>query len=292
MTTTWLREPGEVASAIPLRKQLPGAGPLAAPTLPSPASGGGKFDPRRPSTLLLRSVSPAPERQKPRLHPFLERLRRGPLLGDGAMGTQLHARGVSFERSFDELNLTEPKIVEEIHRAYISAGAELIETNTFGANRIKLARHGLEGRVRDINFRAVKLAREARDISGEQIFIAGSVGPIGQQLEPIGRISIAQATAAFEEQIAALLEGGADLLVLETFTNLPEPLAAVAAARQTADLPIVAQMTFAEDGLTLSAEEPSQVVQALERAGVDGIGGNCGDGPQVALQVLQSLRAY
>ena len=222
-------------------------------------------------------------------HPFLERLARGPLLGDGAMGTQLHVRGVSFERSFDELNLTQPKIVEEIHRAYISAGAELIETNTFGANRIKLARHGLENRVRDINFRAVKLAREAREIAGEPVFVAGSVGPIGQQLGPIGRITVAQATAAFEEQIAGLLEGGADLLILETFTNLPEILAAVSAARQTTDLPIVAQMTFAEDGLTLSAEEPSQVVQALERAGVDVIGVNCGVGPQVALQVLEQM---
>ncbi len=206
------------------------------------------------------------------------------------MGTQLHGRGVSFERSFDELNLTEPKIVEEIHRAYIAAGAELIETNTFGANRIKLARHGLDHRVRDINLRAVKLARDAREISGEPVFIAGSVGPIGQQLEPIGRITVAQATAAFAEQIAGLLEGGADLLVLETFTNLPEILAAVSAAKKTADLPIVAQMTFAEDGLTLSAEEPSQVVQALERAGVDVIGVNCGVGPQVALQVLEQMR--
>src|ERR1700731_3472692 len=251
MTTTWFVELGEIPSAMPHWKQLPAADPSCA-------------DPPRfgRSTLLLRSVSPA-SNPKPRNPPFLERLRRGPLLGDGAMGTQLHARGVSFERSFDELNLTEPKIVEEIHRAYISAGAELIETNTFGANRIKLARHGLDNRVRDINFRAVKLAREAREISGESVFIAGSVGPIGQQLEPIGRITIAQATAAFEEQIAALLEGGADLLVLETFTNLPEILAAVAAAKKTADLPIVAQMTFAEDGLTLSAEEPSQVVQVL-----------------------------
>jgi homocysteine S-methyltransferase len=206
------------------------------------------------------------------------------------MGTQLHARGISFDRSFDELNLAEPKIVEEIHRAYISAGAELIETNTFGANRIKLARHGLDTKVRDINFRAVKLAREAREISGEPIFIAGAVGPIGQQLEPIGRITIPQAEAAFEEQIAALLEAGADLLVLETFTNLPELLAALSAARRTADLPIVAQMTFAEDGLTLSAEEPSQVVAALEQAGADVIGVNCGVGPQVALQVLESMR--
>jgi methionine synthase / methylenetetrahydrofolate reductase(NADPH) len=223
-------------------------------------------------------------------HPFLQRLKRGPLLGDGAMGTQLHARGVSFERSFDELNLTEPKIVEEIHRAYIAAGAELIETNTFGANRFKLARHGLEHKVREINLRAVKLAREAREIAGEPTFLAGSVGPIGQQLAPIGRISLAQAQGAFKEQIEGLLEGGADLLVLETFTNLPELLAAVSAARQTTDLPIVAQMTFAEDGLTLSAEEPSQVVQALERAGVDVIGVNCGVGPQVALQVLETMR--
>src|SRR5438874_1496587 len=261
--------------------------PPGGPSLPCPRAGGDKLG---PSTLLLRSVAQASKNPASRVSPFLERLARGPLLGDGAMGTQLHARGVSFERSFDELNLTEPKIVEEIHRAYISAGAELIETNTFGANRIKLARHGLEGRVRDINFRAVKLAREAREISGEQVFIAGSVGPIGQQLEPIGRIGIAQATAAFAEQIAALLEGGADLLVLETFTNLPELLAAVAAAQQTADLPIVAQMTFAEDGLTLSAEEPSQVVQALERAGVDVIGVNCGVGPQVALEVLEAMR--
>ncbi|HEY0493006.1 MAG TPA: bifunctional homocysteine S-methyltransferase/methylenetetrahydrofolate reductase [Candidatus Dormibacteraeota bacterium] len=223
-------------------------------------------------------------------HPFLQRLKQGPLLGDGAMGTQLHARGVSFDRSFDELNLTEPRIVEEIHRAYITAGAELIETNTFGANRFKLARHGLEHRVREINLRAVKLAREAREITGEATFLAGSVGPIGQQLEPIGRISLKQAESAFKEQIEGLLEGGADLLVLETFTNLPELLAAVSAARGTSDLPIVAQMTFAEDGLTLSAEEPSQVVQALEQAGVDVIGVNCGVGPQVALQVLESMR--
>ena len=206
------------------------------------------------------------------------------------MGTQLHARGVSFERSFDELNLTEPRIVEEIHRAYITAGAELIETNTFGANRFKLARHGLDAKVREINLRAVKLAREAREIAGEATFLAGSVGPIGQQLAPIGRISLAQAQAAFQEQIEGLLEGGADLLVLETFTNLPELLAAVAAARAVSDLPVVAQMTFAEDGLTLSAEEPSQVVQALERAGVDVIGVNCGVGPQVALQVLETMR--
>ncbi len=228
--------------------------------------------------------------QPPALHPFLQRLARGPLLGDGAMGTQLHARGVSFERCFDELNLTQPRLVEEVHRAYIAAGAEIVETNTFGANRVRLARYGLEDRVREINFRAVKLAREAREVSGEPIFVAGSVGPVGQHLEPVGRITLVQAEAAFREQIEALLEGGADLLVLETFSNVPELLAAVRAARAACDLPIVAQMTFAQDGLTLSADEPSQVVSALERAGVDVMGVNCGVGPQVALQVLEAMR--
>src|ERR1700731_2198659 len=200
MTTTWFVELGEIPSAMPHWKQLPAADPSCA-------------DPPRfgRSTLLLRSVSPA-SNPKPRNHPFLERLRRGPLLGDGAMGTQLHARGVSFERSFDELNLTEPKIVEEIHRAYISAGSELIETNTFGANRIKLARHGIDKRVRDINFRAVKLAREAREISGEPVFLAGSVSSIGQPIAPVGTISAHEARAIFVEQIEALLEAGVDLL--------------------------------------------------------------------------------
>ena len=231
-------------------------------------------------------MSPAPG-----LHPFLQRLKRGTILGDGAMGTQLHARGVSFERSFDELNLTQPRIVEEIHRAYIAAGAEVIETNTFGANRIRLARYGLEGKVREINRRAVKLAREAREVAGEPTFLAGSVGPIGQQLEPMGQITLAQAQQAFREQIEGLLEGGADLIILETFTNLPELLAAVRAARAaTADLPIVAQMSFAEDGLTLAAEEPSQVVAALQGEGVDVIGVNCGVGPQVALKVVETMR--
>ena len=224
------------------------------------------------------------------LHPFLKRIRERPLLGDGAMGTQLHARGVPFERCFDELNLTQPRLVEEIHRSYITAGAEVIETNTFGANRIKLARHGLERKVREINLRAVKVAREAKEVTGEPVFLAGSVGPIGQQLEPYGRVALDTARAAFQEQVEGLLEGGADLILLETFSNLPELLAAVEAARAACDLPLVAQMTFADDGLTLSAEEPSQVVSALMQAGVDVIGVNCGVGPQVALHVIETMR--
>src|SRR5919202_1929457 len=121
--------------------------------------------------------------------PFLDRLERGPLLADGAMGSQLYARGVQYERCFDELNLTEPSLVQRIHREYIRAGAELVETNTFGANRFKLAAYGLEDRVRDINFRAVKLAREAREECGESVFLAGAVGPLGQPLGPLGTVA-------------------------------------------------------------------------------------------------------
>ena len=125
------------------------------------------------------------------------------------MGTMLYARGISFERCFDELNLSNPALVQEIHREYIHAGAEIIETNTFGANRFKLAHHGLESQVREINLRGVKIAREAREIAGEAAFVLGSVGPIGQLLEALGEVSYADARAAFQEQIEALLEGGA-----------------------------------------------------------------------------------
>src|SRR5688572_9653867 len=147
------------------------------------------------------------------ISPFIERLERGPILADGGMGTMIYARGVPYERCFDELNLTEPGIVQRIHREYIRAGAELIETNTFGANRFKLAQYGLEDQVRDINFRAVKIAREAREECGEPVFLAGAVGPLGQALAPLGTITPDEARAAFREQVEALLEAGADLIV-------------------------------------------------------------------------------
>src|SRR5918911_949819 len=162
---------------------------------------------------------------------FGERLASGgPILFDGAMGTQLFERGVPYERCFDELNLLQPDLVQEVHRAYIRAGAEVVETNTFAANRVRLAGYGLESRVRDINFRGVRIAREAKEVSGEAVFLAGSVSSIGQPIAPVGTITPDEARAIFVEQMESLLEAGVDLLVLETFSNVAELAEAVPAA--------------------------------------------------------------
>ncbi len=225
-------------------------------------------------------------------NPLLERLQRGPILCDGAMGTMLYARGISFDRCFDELNLSNPALVQEIHREYIRAGAEMIETNTFGANRFKLARYGLEHKVREINLRGVKTAREAREISGEPIFVVGSVGPIGQLLVPFGQITYADAQAAFKEQIEALLEGGADAIILETFSDLSELKAAVTAARQvTQDLPLIAQMSFTDDEDTLAGNTPEEIVAELRTLQIDVIGANCSVGPAGTFNAVRRMVA-
>ena len=225
------------------------------------------------------------------INPFLQRLRSGPVLCDGAMGTLLYARGIAYERCFDELNLSEPELIQRVHQEYIAAGAEVIETNTFGANRFKLARFGLEQKVRDINFRGVKIAREAREVSGQPVFLAGAVGPVGQPLPSVSNVSLDDVRTAFREQIEALLEAGADLLILETFPDLEELRQAVAAAREVCDLPIVAQISFAEDQRTLTGMTPLEVAQALADLRVDVIGTNCGLGPQLAHGVVQQMRA-
>ncbi len=224
-------------------------------------------------------------------HPFLERLSRGPVLADGAMGTMLYSRGIPYEQCFDEINVTQPDLVQQIHREYIAAGAELIETNTFGANRIRLSMYGLEDRVRELNRRAVKNAREAREIAGEPVFVAGSIGPVDKPMEPVGPLSLYDVRLAFREQVEALVEGGVDLLVLETFYDLAEITEAVLAVRETTDLPLVAQMTFNEDRHIASGATVAEVVQALERLGVDVIGLNCGVGPASALDVVRELIA-
>ncbi len=224
-------------------------------------------------------------------HPLRARLARGALLCDGAMGTLLYARGVPFDQCFDALNLTQREMVLNIHLDYLRAGAEMIETNTFGANPHKLAAHGLGDRVRDINWHGAKLAKEARDIFGQPVFIAGSVGPLGKPVAPFGRILPAEARAAFRVQVDALVEGGVDVLILETFTDLTELLEAVRAAREACDLPVIAQMSFTEDGRTRYGHAPTEVVAALEGMGVDVIGANCSVGPVPMLEVIQQMVA-
>jgi methionine synthase I (cobalamin-dependent)/5,10-methylenetetrahydrofolate reductase len=219
------------------------------------------------------------------------RLARGPLLCDGAMGTLLYARGVPFDRCFDALNLTQRELVLNVHLDYLRAGAEMVETNTFGANPIKLDAHGLGERVRDINWHGAKIAKEARDVFGRAVLIAGSVGPLGKPVAPFGRISPAEARAAFRAQIDALVEGGVDVLILETFADLTELAEAVRAAREACDLPVVAQMSFTEDGRTRYGHTPPEVVSALEGLGVDALGANCGVGPVPMLEVVQQMVA-
>ncbi|MBI2755750.1 MAG: bifunctional homocysteine S-methyltransferase/methylenetetrahydrofolate reductase [Chloroflexi bacterium] len=224
--------------------------------------------------------------------PFLDRLAVGtPILFDGGLGTELYARGVPYERCFDELNVLQPDLVQAIHRDYISAGAEVIETNTFSANRVRLAAYGLENRVRDVNFRGVKIAREAKEVSGEAVFLAGSVSSLGQPLAPVGTITPAQARAVFVEQIEALLEAGVDLLILETFSDLAELQEAVLAAHSvSADLPIIGEISVAEDGHTLTGAGPAEAVALLEALGVDALGVNCGVGPQGALDAVRQMQ--
>src|SRR5437868_7573998 len=220
---------------------------------------------------------------------LLEQLQQRPLLCDGAMGTLLYARGIPYEQCFDVLNITQPELIQSIHREYISAGAQIIETNTFGANRAKLEAYHLEERVREINFRAVKLACEAREVTGQPVFVAGAVGPSGRPLQAPDEHRLSELRAIFREQIEALLEGGADLLILETFSSLAELRQAVLAAKEAGGVPIVAQMSFYEDGHTLSGQSAARVAAVLSDLGVDVMGTNCSVGPAATLDVMQEM---
>jgi len=224
-------------------------------------------------------------------HPLLEQLRQRPVLCDGAMGTLLYARGVAYEQCFDALNLTQPELIQGIHSEYISAGAQIIETNTFGANQAKLEAHNMSERVRAINIRAVKLAREAREISGRPVFIAGAVGPSGRPLQAPDEQRLSELRTIFREQIEALQTGGVDLLILETFSSLAELRQAVLAAKEVGGLPIVAQMSFYEDGHTLSGRSATRVAAVLGDLGIDVIGANCSVGPAATLDVLEEMIA-
>ncbi len=222
-------------------------------------------------------------------HPFLDRLARGPILADGAMGTMLHGRGAGLDQCLEELNLTQSGWVREIHLAYIKAGAEIIQTNTFGASRPKLLDFGLGDKVREINFQGVKLAREAREISGQPVLIAGSVGPLGRRVRHGPQLVARVVAAAFREQIGVAWEAGADLVILETFSDLAELTAAVVAARETSDLPVVAEVTFGNDGITVDGAGPAEVAHALAALRVDVAGVNCSMGPARILEFLVEM---
>lgn len=206
---------------------------------------------------------------------------------DGAVGTMLYDKGVYINRSYDELNLTAPDLVREVHSEYVKAGADIIETNTFGATRHRLQAYGLENKLREINIAGAKLAREA---AGETAFVAGAIGPLDLRIEPYGPTSFDEAKEMFREQISALLEGAVDLFVLETFSDLSEIHQAIKAVRELSDLPVVAQMTIQTDGNTIFGASAEVIAQRLEEYGADIIGLNCGVGPTHVLTALEKMR--
>jgi methionine synthase / methylenetetrahydrofolate reductase(NADPH) len=218
--------------------------------------------------------------------PFLEYLDESIIVADGAMGTQLYAKGVFLNRCFDELNLSQPALVRDIHQEYLWAGAEILETNTFGANRLKLEPHGLAGRVADINAAGVRLAR---DVAGLTAYVAGSIGPLGIRVEPFGKLRAEEARALFREHVAALVEAGVDLLSLETFSDLNELRQALLAVRDCCTLPVLAQVTLQDDGNSIDGTPPEDFAPLLVQWGADVIGSNCGVGPQAMLECIERI---
>ena len=207
-------------------------------------------------------------------------------MADGAMGTMLNAKGVGFERSFEGLNLTAPELVLAVHQAFVAAGADIVETNTFSATSIHLDRWGLADRTVDVNAAAVKLARQAARQSKGDVFVAGSVGPTGMRLAPLGPLSASDARTVFAQQITTLADAGVDLLVFETFADLVELETAIEVARSICALPIVASMSFTRDVRTIADVVPEVAMERLQMAGVDVVGANCSTGPRGVYEVI------
>ena len=207
---------------------------------------------------------------------------------DGAVGTRLYDKGVYINRSYDELNLVARDLVREVHEEYVRAGAEIIETNSFGATHHKLLQYGLEGKLREINRAAAQIARDA---AGERALVAGAIGPLGIRIEPFGPTSFDEAKDLFREQAEGLLNGGVDLFVLETFSELSEIRQAIRAVREVCDLPLVAQMTIQMDGKTIFGDSPESFAAELDSLGADVIGLNCGVGPNHVLTALEKIRS-
>lgn len=211
----------------------------------------------------------------------------GVFVFDGAVGTRLYDKGIYINRSYDELNLTAPELVREVHEEYVKAGADIIETNSFGATYHKLKPYGLDSKVREINLESARIARVA---AGDRALVAGAIGPLGVRIEPFGPTSFDEAKEIYKTQAEALLEGGVDLFVLETFSGLPEIEQAIRAVREVCDLPIAAQMTIQMDGNTLYGSSPEAFTAKLDELGVDIIGLNCGMGPNHVLTALEKMR--
>ena len=207
-------------------------------------------------------------------------------LFDGAMGTMLYSKGIFINKCYDELNLRSPEIVMEVHRQYVRAGAEVIETNTYGANRVKLRGFGIEDELRDINLRGAEIAREA---AGDSVYVAGAIGPLGIRIEPYGPTALDEAREYFREQATALRDGGVDVFVLETMSNIAEMEQAILAVRDVCTIPVIAQMTIGVDGRTMYGDTPRTIAQRLDAARADVIGLNCSVGPDVMLDAVEEI---
>jgi len=219
---------------------------------------------------------------------FLSALESRVLVCDGAMGTMLYSKGVFISRCFDELNISSPDLVREVHSEYVKAGVDIIETNTFGANRMKLMTHGLAEHTRRINVEGARVAREA---AGTKVFVAGAIGPLGIRIEPWGKMAIDEARVIFREQAQALIDGGIDLFILETFFDLNEVYAAIRGLRDVADLPMIVQMSIEDDGNSPEGTPPEVFAKRLDEWGADVIGLNCSVGPQTMLDAIERIAA-
>ncbi len=207
------------------------------------------------------------------------------------MGTVLHSRGIRFDDCFDELNIEKPDIVMDVHRAYIDAGSQMVQTNTFGANRFKLAQFGLENRVKEINKAGVNLLKNVCKEYEKEIIIAGDVGPLGVRFAPFGRVQLDEARDAFREQISVLIDMNVDLILIETMTDFFEVKEAIMAAREiNPEIPVLASMTFTRDDRTLLGDSPEKVALNIYNAGADIIGINCSGGPLQLLRILKKMR--
>ncbi|MCX6155558.1 MAG: bifunctional homocysteine S-methyltransferase/methylenetetrahydrofolate reductase [Candidatus Kapabacteria bacterium] len=220
---------------------------------------------------------------------FLSALSTKTILFDGGMGTELYSRGFFINRCYEEVNLTNSDIILKVHKDYIEAGADVIETNTYAANRFKLKKHQLDDKLYEINLNGAKIARQA---AGNETYVAGSIGPLGVQIEPLGPISTSEARAYFQEQMRGLIDGGVDLFIFETFIYAEELKQAVAAAREICSLPVIALLTINDDATSLTGASPEVLVKDLEMSGADVIGINCTVGPQIMLNWLEAARKH